>query len=407
MSPDRTNWAAVAFGLSLAWFAAFQMFKLPPVLPLLLETYGYDLVLAGGFMSVYAVAGLLLSFGFGRRIERSGWHRPLLGALGVLACGNLLGLVWPHSGWALLVARALEGTGFAVLAIVGPTLANRQAAARHLPIVIGATASWIPVGQLVAVLLAPVALALQGWQSLWVLSLLGCLAFAAWSRRVPGDAAAPGTAAPGTPPSRALSRCSRRILVLTAGLFCLWSAQYFAFMTWLPEYLVAAHGLGLEAALAGYSVPVGCLILFNLVAGVLLRIGVSLGFLLVASLTLQVAVWWLSALGLEGWSGLATLVVYGIGAGVTPVCLFAMPSRAAGQGRAAASAFGIIMTGRNIGVLIGPILLAEALRASGTWEPAAPIFGTVTAFALLTGAYLASKLAAARRATAGSDQAIR
>jgi MFS family permease len=140
MSSDRTNWAAVAFGLSLAWFAAFQMFKLPPVLPLLLETYGYDLVLAGGFMSVYAVAGLLLSLGFGRRIERSGWHRPLLGALAVLACGNILGLIWPQSGWILLVARALEGIGFAVLAIIGPTLANRQAAARHLPIVIGATA---------------------------------------------------------------------------------------------------------------------------------------------------------------------------------------------------------------------------------------------------------------------------
>jgi MFS family permease len=392
MSSDRTNWAAVAFGLSLAWFAAFQMFKLPPVLPLLLETYGYDLVLAGGFMSVYAVAGLLLSLGFGRRIERSGWHRPLLGALAVLACGNILGLIWPQSGWILLVARALEGIGFAVLAIIGPTLANRQAAARHLPIVIGATASWIPVGQLVAVLLAPAALALQGWQSLWVLSLLGCLAFAAWSRRIPTDSAAPGAGAPDTPGRQSRQR-SRRMLVLTAGLFCLWAAQYFAFMTWLPEYLVAAHGLGLGAALAGYSLPVGFLILFNLVAGILLRAGVSLGFLLVSSLALQVAVWWLSALGLEGWSGLTVLVVYGIGAGITPACLFAMPSRAAGQGRAAASAFGIIMTGRNIGVLIGPILLAEALRASGSWAPAAPIFGTVTALALLTGAYLAYALA--------------
>ncbi len=406
MSPDRTNWPAVAFGLSLAWFAAFQMFKLPPVLPLLLETYDYDLVLAGGFMSVYAVAGLLLSFGFGRRIERHGWHRPLLGALAVLACGNLLGLAWPQSGWVLLVARALEGIGFAVLAIVGPTLANRQAEARHLPIVIGATASWIPVGQLAAVLLAPAALALQGWQSLWVFSLLGCLAFAAWSLRIANAGAAPGTATPDAP-SRETRRRSRRILVLTAGLFCLWSAQFFAFMTWLPEYLVAAHGLGLAAALAGYSLPVGCLILFNLVAGLLLRAGVGLGFLLVSSLTLQVAVWGLSALGPEGWGGLALLVIYGVGAGVTPVCLFAMPSRAAGPGRAAASAFGIIMTGRNIGVLIGPVLLAEALRASGSWEPAAPIFGTVTALALVAGACLAFRLAGEKRSPAGSDEAAR
>jgi MFS family permease len=399
MSPDRTNWATVAFGLSLACFAAFQMFKLPPVLPVLLEAYGYDLVLAGGFMSVYAVAGLLLSFGFGRRIERGGWHRPLLGALAVLACGNVLGLMWPQSGWVMLAARALEGVGFAVLAIIGPTLANRQAEARHLPLVIGATAAWIPIGQLVAVLLAPAALALQGWQSLWGLSLLGCLLFAAWSLWIPKDGAAPETRSTDTltPQTR---RRSRRILVLTAGLFCLWAGQYFAFMTWLPEYLVAAHGLGLTAALAGYSLPVGLLILFNLVTGVLLRAGVSLGFLLVGSLALQVAVWWLSSLNLEGWSGVAALVVYGIGAGITPACLFAMPSRAAGQGRAAASAFGIIMTGRNVGVLIGPILLAEALRTSGSWAHASPVFGTVTTLALLSGLYLAVELAAGDRPAA-------
>jgi hypothetical protein len=59
------------------------------------------------------------------------------------------------------------------------------------------------------------------------------------------------------------------------------------------------------------------------------------------------------------------------------------------------------MTGRNIGVLIGPILLAEALRASGSWAPAAPIFGTVTVLALLTGAYLACALPSEGRTAPG------
>jgi MFS family permease len=398
MSPDRTHWPAVAFGLSLAWFAAFQMFKLPPVLPLLLEDYGYDRTLAGGFMSVYAVAGLLLSFGFGRRIARGGWHRPLLGGLAVLACGNLLGVIWPQSGWVMLLARALEGVGFTVLAIVGPTLANRQAAPRDLPLVIGATAAWIPIGQIAAVLLAPAALSIQGWQSLWALSLIGCLLFAVWSLRIPPESVGPAARAGAAEPPRR-RQGSRRILILTAGLFCLWSGQYFAFMTWLPDYLVTAHGLGLSAALAGYSLPVGVLILFNLFTGMLLRYGISLGLLLTGSLVLQVAVWWLSSLTLEGWSGVAILAVYGIGAGITPACLFAMPSRVAGQGRGAAAAFGVIMTGRNVGVLIGPVLLAEVLRMSGSWTLASPVFGTVTTLALVIGLILAGELAAESRRT--------
>jgi hypothetical protein len=53
------------------------------------------------------------------------------------------------------------------------------------------------------------------------------------------------------------------------------------------------------------------------------------------------------------------------------------------------------MTGRNVGVLFGPILLAETLRTSGSWALASPVFGTVTALALLSGAYLAFELAAA------------
>jgi hypothetical protein len=49
---SETDWAGIAFGVSLASLAAYQQFKLPPVLPLLLEHYGYDRALAGSFMSI-------------------------------------------------------------------------------------------------------------------------------------------------------------------------------------------------------------------------------------------------------------------------------------------------------------------------------------------------------------------
>ncbi|MEX2409641.1 MAG: MFS transporter, partial [Rhodovibrionaceae bacterium] len=109
MPPSKTHLAGVAFGLALSSFAAYQMFKLPPVLPLLLERYGYDRTLAGGFMSVYALVGLFLSIYLGRLIERRGPARPVFAALGVMATGNLLGLVAPENGMAVLAGRGLEG----------------------------------------------------------------------------------------------------------------------------------------------------------------------------------------------------------------------------------------------------------------------------------------------------------
>ena len=83
IKPDRSNWTGVAFGLTLASFAAYQQFKLPPALPVLLDAYHYDRTLAGAFMSVYAVAGLLLSMAFGRLLAHRGSLAPTLGALGL------------------------------------------------------------------------------------------------------------------------------------------------------------------------------------------------------------------------------------------------------------------------------------------------------------------------------------
>ncbi|MCH7944313.1 MAG: hypothetical protein IIB67_13945, partial [Proteobacteria bacterium] len=50
MPARETNWTAVGFGLALASLAAYQLFKLPPVLPVMLDAYGYGRVLAGAFM---------------------------------------------------------------------------------------------------------------------------------------------------------------------------------------------------------------------------------------------------------------------------------------------------------------------------------------------------------------------
>jgi MFS family permease len=384
MVASRTNWTAVAFGLALSYLAAYQLFKLPPVLPVLLESYGYDRTLAGGFMSVYAVAGLSLSVVLGRMVERHGPARPALAALVVMMLGNGLALLWPAQGLLVLAARALEGVAFAILAIAGPTLVNRAASRRHLPLAIALTATWIPVGQLTASLLAPPALALHGWQALWLAAMAMSLLLSLWTLRLQaGGGTALGPRAAGADaPVRAprLSARERLGLLLAAAIFMLWSGQFFAYMTWLPQYLVEGFGLSVDQALAGYILPVAVLLVFNLVAGAVLRAGVPLAPLMAAAIALQAAVWWLHPAITGFWPGLAALVAYGIGAGITPTCLFAMPSAIAGPERAA-PAFGIIMTGRNLGVLVGPILLAQAFELAGSWHVSAPIFGCITTLA--------------------------
>ncbi len=179
----------------------------------------------------------------------------------------------------------------------------------------------------------------------------------------------------------------------------LWASQYFAYMTWLPQYLVEVHNLTAATAVAGYLVPVVVLIPTTISVGLVLRAGVPVAPLLACGLAAQAAIWWLMPLTGAGAGGLISLAAYWISAGVCPTFLFAMPSIIVGQGRAAAPAFGIIMTGRNIGVLIGPVLLAQAFEITGAWDIAAPIFGTLTSLALGLGLWLTVLLAGARYGT--------
>ena len=77
-------------------------------------------------------------------------------------------------------------------------------------------------------------------------------------------------------------------------------------------------------------------------------------------------------------TGLAGLIVFGIAAGLSATCLFAAPALILGATNACGSAFGIVMTGRNLGVLVGPILLPPVLIAMNGWHGVGPVFGAIS-----------------------------
>ena len=383
-------------GLGLAFLAAYQQFKLPVVLPVLLADYDYDRALAGGFMSIYALFGLVLSIPLGRAIQRHGAGLLILLGLALMVVGNVVALLAPASGWLMLASRGVEGIAFAVLAIGGPALANANASERSLPLVAGLMATWIPVGQLTATVLAPVAIATASWRMLWYVGIGATALFFVWTLinrasgrialapRIQGDDRRAG--------STDITPRERRALMTTAVIFMLWSGQYFAYMTWLPQYLVEVHGLAITEAQWGYAIPVTLVVVICVVTGLLLQRGVALGTLIIAALVTQAAVWWLLPFTGGGADGIASLVVYGAASGVVPTCLFALPSTILGRGHDTARAFGIVMTGRNMGVLIGPVLVAQAFKMTGTWDLAAPIFGTVTTLCLAAAILLARQL---------------
>ena len=401
-SPVVTNWRGVAFGLALASLATYQLFKLPLVLPVMLEAYGYDLVLAGGFMSIFAVAGIALSMAVGRGLKRYGLWPYIGAALALFTAGEGLTLMAPELGWLMLAARGLEGAGFAICAVAGPLLANINAGPRHLPLVIGLTAAWVPIGQVCASLVALTALGSGLWRPLWWVGLGLTLAFGLWAlylRSRAGRAGAVNTdmarnQVSGDDGRRQTKPAERRVLMVGAAIFAVFSGQYYGYMTWLPTFLVETHGFPAHSAVWIYLLPTALVLIFNIGTGPMLRAGAPVAPLLAGSLAVQGIIWLTIPYVGAGWLGIASLVVYGVSCGIGPACLFALPSTIMGGHRVDAGAFGIIMTGRNWGVLAGPVVLAQAVALTTDWSMVWPIYGGVSFMAAVAALYLAARLRA-------------
>lgn len=386
---DRaTDWTGVVFGLAIALLAAYQQLKLPPVLPEMLDRFRYAPEMAGAFMSIFAVIGLAASVAVGKAMQRQSTAAWLIGGCGLIGLGAIPILLMPESGWAVLLGRGLEGMAMAILAVAGPTLMIRNAAPQHVPIAAALAATWIPLGGLAATLVAWAAedlaasVAYDGkvfqaprWPFVWWAGLLLAGLMAGWTAflaRRGGSRLALPTSQGGAPD---LSASERRALTLSAGCFGLWALQNIAVLSWLPEYLVDDRGLATGTAQELYGLTVLTVAAANVGAAGILRAGAPIGGLLALVLGGQALVLLLGPLAATDWTGLLVLLAYGITAGITPTCIFGLPDALLGRGRTGPAAFGMLMTGRNLGVLTGPIAIgwigAGALGWNAGWWVAA------------------------------------
>jgi predicted MFS family arabinose efflux permease len=244
-----------------------------------------------------------------------------------------------------------------------------------------------------------VVLADKAWEMLWWGGLAASIAFIGLTALLDGAGKidlSPGRSAQPDAEEAAVRASAEerqriRAMWLTAGVFCLWSTQMIAYLTWLPEVMVSAFGFTPDEATIAYSVPIVTLLVFNIVGGVMLRRGMPVALLLAGSLGLQLAVWVALPWTGSDWTGVVSLIVYGVGSGITPTCLWSMPSHVFGA-RAHQAAFAALMTGRSLGALVGPLLLAQAFALTSDWNVASPLFAVATGIGILGALFLHTRL---------------
>ncbi|PLX46526.1 MAG: hypothetical protein C0609_00370 [Deltaproteobacteria bacterium] len=391
----KSNKEGILFGVLLGALGAYQLFKLPPAMPLLIERYGYSKLLAGSFMSVYSLTGLIFTIYLGGLLGRRGPWGLLGAALIFTLLGNAIALLYPESGALMLGGRFLEGIAFAIIAIAGAVIASSSASPRTRPIAIALWATWIPMGQIASSIIAIGIVGEGHWRPLWWVAIAASLLMALWGLRIRsvGGLTFPEAEAESGVEKSAAKMRETLLLTIAGCLFALWGMQYIGFMSWLPQYLVEAGGITPGKAAIVYLFPPILVALFNVLAGFFLRAGMTLRLLIVSTIIVEAIVWMLIPVMGTGVVGAVALGAYAIASGLTPTGLFALPGAISGDNPASASrAFAFIMTGRNMGALAGPIVIAQAVTIFGGWNIVGPLFGAIMTVAAVLALYLTTRI---------------
>ncbi len=374
--PPRSDWRAVWLVVAAGVASAFQLGKVAIAAPQLQAELGLSLAMLGGLGATFAVLGALGGVAAGSLVARAGDRSMLL--LGLLATllGSVLALA-TGSFALLLVSRVIEGLGFLLITVAGPTLLGRLVPAADRNAALALWSCFMPAGIALAMLTGP---RFDDWRSLWTAAaLVTGLIMPAVGWAVPQ---APAGAEGSRPPARVAEVW--RSLPLAAS-FLLYSLMFFALFSFLPVLLqqrlqVGPATVGLLAALASAANIVG-----NLAAGLLLqrlsRAALGGG----AALTMGLCALGIFLPVLDPWAAFALCLLFSAVGGLIPASLLsAVPQQCATPAQAAL-AVGLLMQGSNLGQALGPLLVGRAVDSHGwpaaaAWVAAAALAMVVTLF---------------------------
>ena len=356
----------VVFVASIA--VAANRFKVPPVLPVLMDELQVGMVTGGWLMSLSSVAGIVLAIPVAFLLTRIGLKFTGLVALGCAMAGAVVGALATGTT-AMLLGRVIEGISVALIAVLAPTTISLWFPPRERGLPMGIWAAWVPVGNVVMFNLAHPLVNAHGWRAVWWFGAL--FAFAAFllvglvlaSPPQPGSEKSSASAPP-RDFGRMLLNPSAWLLALTFGAFgfCL-----LGYNTWAPKFLNDTLHIELAAANAYASLMFLAGIPANIIAGWLInRLRDRYSMLPAAFLLTTILFFW--GFRLESVSIVAPyMVALGFVSNFIPTATFTLAPETMPRIQLASLGLAIVMAGTNVGSVAGPPALG-AVVSSGSWS---------------------------------------
>jgi MFS family permease len=364
---SRYAWV-ILFVVFLASAAApLNQNKVPPLMPVLMESLEISLSQAGLLMSIFSITGFILALPAGIILQKLGAKTSGLMAVGSLVIGAGLGAISDSMG-LLLASRVIEGVGMGLIAVIAPAILAAWFPPEKQGIPMGIWATWVPVGSLIMMVTAPRLGVTAGWPAVWWLGAgfaLVTLVLYAILMRTPPAATQLDEGDTAVSLRQALANRDIWLLGLTFGCFNL---VFMPLATYYPTFLAEVRGYSLANASLILSISTAIVLFSAPLAGWISdKIGSRKHLFTLPFLAFAVIM--LLPFNVVGWQIIALMAVQGVIVGAVPTATFAAVPEIMGKPQLAGLGMAVIMMGQNLGMFAAPVIFGKLVESIG-WAAA-------------------------------------
>ena len=161
------NHVLVSVLLVLAGIAvALGQFKVPSIMPAIMEQFDMDVGSASMLMSVFTLAGIFLSLPTGFLARRFGAKNMMVAAVVVMVAGTAAGAL-ATSAEVLVLSRAVEGVALVFCGVSAPLAIRAYVAPDKVGFASGIWALWFSLDSFFGGVLTPTVFGAVGFQGTW------------------------------------------------------------------------------------------------------------------------------------------------------------------------------------------------------------------------------------------------
>jgi predicted MFS family arabinose efflux permease len=376
-------WPVTFITLLASFMAAVSLFKVQPLIPLIMDSFDIGEAKAGLLMAVFSLSGIVLAIPGGMLSGRFGVYKT--GGLGLafLMVGGLVAVIGINYG-SMFASRLIEGIGLALLSIIGVVVVALVFPPERRGLPMGLICLYVSFGELVPLNVAPRIAEAWGWQGFWWICLtVTIFAFVVWGlcfRCLESHYLPQIEEGEKRPASIKQVFVNPKVWLLTIS-FAFYMIAYSGVFIFWPTFLnlVQLYELGTAASLVSLisivSIPAsfGCGALSD-------KLGSRRLVIVPAMFINAVFFFFIPAFGSV--LLIVALIVVGVTCIAIPVLTFAAATELYEESSLGSVAVSLVTAGQNVGLFVGPAVMGILVEKSG-WATAFQTMAAITVVALI------------------------